>query len=259
MFPANVMHKPTVIPVNGLQEEPYASVVCYPRATPTEIRGRICELKKLQVEVVEFSGKSSAFTLPVLGKGYVGIVVAAQVKGKKYALKMQRVDSDRESLEHEAELLIKANSVDVGPEFLAVSKHFLLMKLVEGDFLESWLRKHIDKEAVRRVLSDILEQCYRLDEIGLDHGELSKAPKHLLVDKSDKPFIVDFETASTQRNSSNVTSVCQFLFQGNSNVSVAVAQILGARDKAALVNALRKYRKDKKRINFEELKSLCLK
>ena len=258
MFPTNAMHKSAVIPIIQLQEEPYASVVCYPRANPTLIRERICELQKLCVEAVEFWGKSSAFTLPVLGKGYVGIVVVAQVKDKKYALKMQRVDSDRESLEREAELLVKANSVDVGPEFLAVSKHFLLMMLVEGDFLEGWLQTHNDKAAVRRILSEILEQCYRLDEIGLDHGELSKAPKHLLVDKSDKPFIVDFETASTQRNASNVTSVCQFLFQGRSNVSVAVSQILGPRDKTALVNALRKYRNDKKRINFEELKRLCL-
>jgi putative serine/threonine protein kinase len=109
------------------------------------------------------------------------------------------------------------------------------------------------------VLTEILEQCWRLDEIGLDHGELSKAPKHLLMDKADKPFIVDFETASTQRNASNVTSICQFLFQSNSNVSKSIAQIIGERNRSDLVAALRNYRKKRSRPDFETLLKQCLK
>ena len=112
---------------------------------------------------MEFSGKSSAFTLPVLGKGYVGVVAIAHVDSAKYALKMQRVDSDREGLEREADLLSKANSVGVGPKLIGVTKHFLLMKLVDGDLLEVWLENHGDPAPVRNVLADILEQCWRLD------------------------------------------------------------------------------------------------
>ncbi|MCL5877106.1 MAG: serine/threonine protein kinase [Candidatus Bathyarchaeota archaeon] len=252
------MPKSTIIPLSQIKEEPYASVVCYPRASPSEIQVRIEEMQKLGVEALEFSGKASAFTLSVLGKGYVGIVVVARVGNERLALKMQRVDSDRESLEREAELLSKANSVGVGPKFRAVTKHFLLMQLVNGDLLEVWLQTHKDKAVVRKILTDILEQCWRLDEISLDHGELSKAPKHLLVDGTDKPFIVDFETASTQRNASNVTSVCQYLFQGNSDVCKAIAQIIGDRNRAELVAALRKYRKERNRRNFEDLLQRCL-
>jgi putative serine/threonine protein kinase len=252
------MPKSVIASVNQLGEEPYASVVCYPRASPDEMQPRIEELKKLGVEALEFSGKSSAFTLSVLGKGYVGIVVAAHVRGRRLALKMQRVDSERESLEREAELLAKANTVGAGPKFIAVTKHFLLMQLIDGDLLEDWLAAHRDQATVRTVLADILEQCWRLDAIGLDHGELSKAPKHLLVDKADKPFIVDFETASTQRNASNVTSVCQFLFQGNSNVCKAVATIIGERNRTELVEELRNYRKNRNRQNFENLLKHCL-
>ena len=252
------MPKSAIIPLSQIREEPYASVVCYPRATLSEIQPRIDELQKLGVEALEFCGKSSAFTLSVLGKGYVGIVVAARVGVERLALKMQRVDSDRASLEREAELLSKANSVCVGPKFFAVTKHFLLMQLVEGDLLEAWLETHRDKAVVRKILTDILEQCWRLDEISLDHGELSKAPKHLLVDGTDKPYIVDFETASTQRNASNVTSVCQFLFQGNSEACQAIIQVLGERNRDAMITALRKYRKERSRQNFESLLDLCL-
>ena len=246
------------VPVQELNVEPYASVVCYPRVTPDEMQSRLQELKELGIESVEFSGKGTAFTLPVLGKGYVGVVVVAHVGSEIYALKMQRVDSDRESLEREAELLAKANSVGVGPKLVGVTKHLLLMELVDGDLLEKWLEPHLNPDLVRKMLSDILEQCWRLDEIGLDHGELSKAPKHILMDKADKPFIVDFETASTNRNASNVTSVCQFLFQGNSNVCKAIAEVLGQRDRDKLVRALKRYKKERGRLNFEAILAVCL-
>jgi putative serine/threonine protein kinase len=252
------MKASVTVPVQELNAEPFASVVCYPRVTPDEIQSRLQELKELGVESVEFSGKGAAFTLPVLGKGYVGIVVVAHVGLAKYALKIQRVDSDRESLERESELLAKANSVGVGPKLVGVTKHLLLMELVDGDFLEKWLENYRTPNSVRKVLSDILEQCWRLDEIGLDHGELSKAPKHILMNKADEPFIVDFETASTNRNASNVTSVCQFLFQGNSNVCKTIAEVLGQKNRDKLIRVLKCYKKERNRINFEAILAVCL-
>lgn len=252
------MKPPATIPLEQLNSEPYASVVCYPRATATEIQKRISDLREHEIEALEFSGKASAFNVPVLGKGYVGIVVVALVRGERLALKMRRVDADRADLKTEAQMLQMANAVEVGPHFVAVSNNFLLSQLIDGDLLGDWLEKHKTAEAVRRVLVDILEQCWRLDQAGLDHGELSKAPKHLLVDKSGKPFIVDFETSSTQRNASNVTSVCQFLFQGNSNVCKAIAEPFGQRDRNRLIVALKLYKKHRNRRNFEDLLEVCL-
>ena len=127
------------------------------------------------------------------------------------------------------------------PSLFAVSKNFLLTQLIDGDLLEVWLETHKDKELIRKVLVDILEQCWRLDEIGLDHGELSKAPKHLLVDKADKPFIVDFETASMTRRVINVTSVCQFLFMGNSQAAKMLAEVIGEEKQAELIAALKEF------------------
>ncbi len=247
-----------IVPIEQLKQEPYASTVCYPRANPTEIQSRIEELQQLGVKALEFSGKTSAANVPVLGKGYVGVVVVAHLCGGNAALKMRRSDADRESLEHEADLLANANSVNVGPHFLAVSKNFLLMQLIEGDLLEDWLELQKDNQLIGKVLADVLEQCWRLDEAGLDHGELSKAPKHLLVDKADKPYIVDFETASLHRRVINVTSVCQFLFMGNSQAAKALTEIFGEKDRAKLIAALKKYKKDRKRKNFESLVGVCL-
>ena len=247
----------SIVTLEDLVKAPYASIVCYPRPSETELQNRITELSYLGIDALEFSGKASAFSVPVLGKGYVGIVVVAYVHGERYALKMRRIDADRIDLKHEAEMLKKANAVGVGPKFVAVSNNFLLSQLVDSDLLADWLETHNDQTLVRKVLVDILEQCWRLDETGLDHGELSKAPKHLLVDKAQKPFIVDFETASVERKVINVTSVCQFLFMGNSPVAKIIAETFGEKNRSEKIKALQNYKKNRVRANFEALLKVC--
>jgi len=194
----------------------------------------------------------------VLGKGYVGVVAAAILDGQRVALKMRRIDADRPDFKHEAQMLQKANATGVGPQFIAASRNFLLSQLIEGDLLEDWLETHQDKRLIRKVLVDILEQCWRLDEAGLDHGELSKAPKHLLLDKTDEPFIVDFETASIMRRVINVTSVCQFLFMGNSRAAKMLGALLGEKQKSELIHVLKNFKRNSNRENFEGLLKFCL-
>ena len=251
--------KPQItVPIEELIEEPYASIVCYPRTNPAEIQKRLDELRQHGVSAIEFTGKTSASNIPVLGKGYVGVVVVAHAKGQRVALKMRRIDTDRPDFTHEAQMLQKANAIGVGPKFIAASKNFLLSQLIDGDLLEDWLETQLDKILIHNVLVDILEQCWRLDEAGLDHGEISKAPKHLLVDYADKPFIVDFETASIIRRVINVTSVCQFLFIGNSKAAKMLSEVFGKKNRIELIAALKYFKKNENRKNFEGLLEMCL-
>jgi len=241
-----------VLALEKLSEEPYASIMCYPKPSKAELKKRLKELQKLGVKAIEFSGEKRAFNVSVLGKGCVGIVTIAHIDGEKAALKIRRVDADRSRMQQEAEMLKKANSVRVGPRLLGVSKNFLLMQFVEGDLLPKWLEKRRKKAEIRRVLREVLEQCWRLDEAGLDHGELSHAPKHIIINREGKPFIVDFETASVNRKTSNVTSICQFLFISGV-VAKMVAEKLGEKDKEAIIAALRLYKADRSRENFERI------
>ncbi len=252
------MKQPKIVALENLDEEPYASIVCYPRTNPTEIYQRLEEMQQHGVTSIEFVGKTNASNIPVLGKGYVGVVVVASVKGQKVALKMRRIDADRLDFTHEAEMLQKANTIGVGPKFIAVSNNFLLSQLIDGDLLEEWLQTPREKALIHKVLVDILEQCWSLDQAGLDHGELSKAPKHLLVDKMDKPFIVDFETASIVRKVINVTSVCQFLFMGNSRAAKMLNEVFGKKNRLSLISGLKEFKKNANRKNFEDLLDMCL-
>lgn len=247
------------VSIGNLVEEPYSAVLCYPKSSREELEQRIRELSEHGVNALEFAGNTATFNVPVLGKGCVGIVVIAHLNnGQKAALKIRRVDADRDSLHHEAQMLAKANAVGVGPRLMGVSKNFLLMQYIEGKKLLDWLSMHKEKKAFHMVLTDILEQCWRLDSIGLDHGELSNAPKHLIVDMHAKPWIVDFETASLNRKPANVTSVCQFLFTSNSTVARAVAEVYGERNREKIIEALRRYKKERTLENFKRIVQFCL-
>ena len=254
------MKQPIIVSIDQLTEQPYASVLCFPNPTEDELRSRIRELHSLGVSALEFSGSASVFgvAVPVLGKGFVGIVAIAHLEGERVAVKIRRTDADRADLLHEAAMIAKANQVGVAPELVASSKNFLLMQLIDGDLLPNWLKTHKEKTAIKRILREVLEQCYRLDEAGLDHGELSKAPKHLLVDKSDRVFIVDFETSSIERRVSNVTAVCQYLFAGNSSASKILAEVFGQKDRLCLIDVMRAYKKDRTCENFKRLLHFCL-
>ena len=216
---------------------------------------RLKELEKLGVQSLEFAGEKSIFDVPVLGKGCVGVVVVAYTNLGRAALKIRRVDADRKGMFHEGEMLQRANAIDVGPKLLEISENFLLMELVEGTHFPEWIESVEGREIhlrIRMVLEDVLEQCYRLDESGLDHGELSKAPKHIIVDADDLPYLIDFESASINRRVSNVTSVCQYLFLG-SQIADKVKDKLGKVNEKELINVLRNYKRERTRENFEKI------
>jgi putative serine/threonine protein kinase len=247
--------KMPILTLDKLTEEPYTTIICYPKANKTELKKRLNELRKLGITALEFTGQKQILNTQVLGKGCVGIVTIAHRKNEKTALKIRRTDADRESMLREAKLLKKANKADVGPKLMDASKNFLIMQFIEGELLPKWFEKRVNKTRAKKVLRDILEQCWRLDKTHLDHGELSHAPKHIIIDKEDKPVIVDFETASVNRRPSNVTSICQFLF-----ISKAVpkpADKLDPTDKRNLVNALKRYKNDMNHENFAKVLESC--
>jgi len=89
----------------------------------------------------------------------------------------------------------------------------------------------------------------------LDHGELSHAPKHIIIDRKDKAFIVDVETSSAKIKPSNVTSISQFLVM--SEISPTIKRELGIKDTENIVDSLRLYKHDMRRENFLQVLKSC--
>jgi len=95
------------------------------------------------------------------------------------------------------------------------------------------------------------ECSYNLDKIGLDHGELSNISKHVIISKS-KATVIDFESASTKRKVSNVTSAAQGIFIG-SGISKSIKKIYKIPPKEKMVDALREYKHNPTRENFDKI------
>ena len=229
---------------NPVKSSDIAAVLCYPRPETREFVARIQELASIRVDAIELSGTHQIGHARVLGKGCVGIVVKALMQGKAVALKIRRIDADRRDMNHEADMLRLANTVGVGPRLFAQSENFLVMELINGLPLSRWialLPRTGCKRRVRRVVAELLDDCYSLDRISLDHGELSEAPKNVLVEENDIPRIVDFESASDNRRCSNVTSIAQYLLIGGGPAK-RLRAVLGWRRKASLIRALREYK-----------------
>jgi len=152
------------------------------------------ELCAAGVTSLRFSGSTLIDGVPVLGKGCVGIVTLAELDGITVALKIRRDDADRPSMTNEGRLLRLANSVNVGPHLITATRNFLAMEVFNGLPLFKWAetRPASNMRGVKEVLETLLYSCFRLDAVGLDHGELSHAPKNVLVSPRGEGCIVDF-------------------------------------------------------------------
>jgi len=248
-----------LVRLDGLREGRYGKIICYPKYTSDELDKRLEEMRSLRITAIEFAGESKIFDLPIQGKGCVSIVVQAYTDSCKVALKIRRTDADRSGMTHEATMLQLANSVNVGPKLLDLTRNFLVMEFVDGLLPRRWIQNLDQNRAadrIRSVLRDLMEQCWRLDELGLDHGELSRASKHAMINAEDRPYILDFETASLNRRVSNVTSICQYLFL-RSELAETVRKNLSKVKDEDLIDSLRIYKRDRSRQRFEEILELC--
>jgi len=157
-------------------------------------------------------------------------------------------------MKNEAVLLKLVNSINVGPKMFDVSKNFLIMEYLEGEKFSDWIDSLKGSGSVKKLKStikNILEDCYRLDQIGFDHGEISNISKHIIVGKN-KATLIDFESSSTQRKPSNVTSITQAFFIG-SGIAKKAQKISNNASKEDIIAALKIYKQEKTRENFEKL------
>ena len=242
------------ISIKKFADEPYSKILGYPKATSRQITSRIKELEKLKIKSISLIGPTTLGKLAILGKGYVGVVVLAKKGNKQVALKIRRTDSPRKDMKNESVLLKLVNTIDVGPKIFDNSKNFLVMEYLEGEKISNWVNslKGIGStKKFKSTVKKILEDCNRLDRLGFDHGELSNISKHVIVGKM-KSTLIDFESSSTKRTPSNVTSITQAFFIG-SGIAKKAQKIYKNPSKEKIIEALKRYKKDKTNENFENL------
>lgn len=214
-------------------------IVGYPNPSLVDVDSRFDQLRSLGVEYIVLEGGSSIGGLRILGKGYRSVVVLVEAGGRLAAAKIRRADSTRDSLLYEARMLRLANTVSVGPVLYGFTEDIILMEYIHGSSILEWVSQEDDISRIRGTIRILLEQAYRLDRIGLDHGELSRAERHILVRSSGEPVIIDFESASVDRKPRNLTSIVQYIVF---RIPYATSRRIVEADRDKLIDDLRRYK-----------------
>ena len=252
-------------------------LITYPHYSECEYKARITEMESLGVtSIILGEGNSIVNNTRIAGKGCVGIVVKAKLGRKKVcALKIRRTDADRKTMDNEAYFHRMANSEGVGPRLEEHTKNLIAMEFVAGKSIIDWIAgdeddddnnnnnnndnndKKSEKSNLYTIATAILEQCFRLDLAGLDHGELSRLARHVIV--SERPYIIDFESASTTRKTCNVTAAAQSIFLYGL-LADRVREIRGSDvDREKAIRALKTYKHSHTRANFNAVLDALMK
>lgn len=220
------------------------------------------DLYKIGVKDAILEGPTKVCELNILGKGHSGIVLKVNAFSKKtMALKIRRVDSRRMDSLTEVFNHKLANLVGIGPQIIDNTNDLILMELITGKGIYEWLQDPttfhlLTSTNIINIVNQILEQCYRLDVLHLDHGELTRIDNHVMVSENNHISIIDFESASTKRKPCNVTSATQALLLSGGSISRKICKFINLKDPDLLLNCLKKYKKIKNRQNFENVISL---
>lgn len=239
-----------------------SKLISYPKLDIYEYHKRLIDLYKIGVEDAILEGPTKLCELNILGKGHSGIVLKVTACSKKtMALKIRRVDSRRKDSLTEVYNQKFANLEGIGPQIIDNTNDLILMELITGKGIYDWLQDPttfhlVTSTNIINIVTEILEQCYRLDVLHLDHGELTRIDNHVMVSENNQISIIDFESASTKRKPCNVTSASQALLLSGASISKKICKFIEIKDPEFLLNCLKKYKKRKNRQNFEDILSL---
>ncbi len=239
-----------------------SKLISYPKLDLYEYHKRISDLYRIGVKDAILEGPTRLCELNILGKGHSGIVL--KVNGyseKNMALKIRRLDSRRKDSLNEVNNQKLANVIEIGPQIIDNTDDLILMELITGKGISDWLDDpsnfNLDNsKKIINIVNEILEQCYRLDVLNLDHGELTRIDKHVMVSEYNQISIIDFESSSTKRKPSNVTSASQALLLSGGLISKKICKFIKIKDHEYLLNGLKNYKKRKTRQNFEAILAL---
>ena len=168
-----------------------------------------------------------------------------------YVRHAHEADANRESMAEEFRMTRLANRVRVGAPVYGHTRDVMSMRYIRGVELEDYVKETTGRGSARRVREmahALLNQCRKLDLIGLDHGELSNLRKHVIIE-GETPYIIDFESASQNRTMKNVTTAAQYLFVG-SRLSPRIKRVLSIKSSDKILEALRRYKTEMSDENY---------
>ncbi|MCQ5340421.1 MAG: hypothetical protein NO483_01695 [Candidatus Methanomethylicia archaeon] len=242
-----------MVEVIKIEDERLKVILSYPIFKEEFYNEVLRELREMGINELISRGRVNIGKINVIGKGCTSIVVQGLRNNNIIALKILRVDSNRESVLREGRILSIVNREGIGPKLIDYKNKVIAMEYIEGEYISNWLEREQDNLKMRMIIKDLLEQCYKLDLLGIFHKELSNPKTHIIIRNEEKPVIIDFETISLESKNSNLSSIIGYLFFSNSKILEKIIKW----DSIKLRELVREYKKTRSNYN-EILRSLGL-
>ena len=156
-----------------------------------------------------------------LARGHKGVVYVAEGATGRVAIKICRGGGARQ----EERWLRRCNDLGIGASLvrLGAEDECVVMEYVEGPSIGEALDGAVPPGVLFKALRDLLGQCARLDERGIDKREMNRCQKHVIVSREGKSTLLDFERCQESAKPCNVTGLAQYLTQ-----AWAVGKLRGA-------------------------------
>ena len=129
--------------------------------------------------------------------------------GIKYAVKKAKDETKKWAIQKEIAILKFLKwKIDFIPQIEDFWDNFFEYKFIEWQTLDKV--KNPDKE----IYKQLIEHAYKLDKLKVEHWELSKPTKNIIITPENKVFIIDFERWNLMNNSwKNLKWLTQFLLR----------------------------------------------
>ena len=159
-----------------------------------------------------------------LARGHKGVVYVANYtcagRTGRVAIKICRGGGARQ----EERWLRRCNDLGIGASLVSYEwDECVAMEYVEGPSIGEALDGAVPPSVLFKALRDLLGQCARLDERGIDKREMNRCQKHVIVSREGRSTLLDFERCQESAKPSNVTGLAQYLTQ-----AWAVGKLRGA-------------------------------
>ncbi|MCX8208382.1 MAG: hypothetical protein RMH84_03600 [Sulfolobales archaeon] len=206
--------------------------LCYPSYNRECVERRVLELE----------GAGVAEVAGLVGRGHSSVVLEVVLaSGERAALKVLRTDSKRADLLTECEIARRA--YPISPRVLKCGRHYILMELVRGVPVAEALR---EPERRLPLVLKTLSAGRGLDVLKVDHRELGRAHKHVILAHGGKIKIVDYESATTSEYPRNLCRLTSWIYNTLPNL----------KPQSEVLELLREYKKageDLRREVFREI------
>ena len=145
----------------------------------------------------------------LFAKGKRGLIFVFQKNRKKYAIKIKNPDSKAvEKIRNEAFFLKKLNKYKIGPKFVEESSDYVCYEFIEGTILKEYLKENKD---LNKIFKEILKQCEILDKLNINKEEMHNPLKNIIINKKNKPILIDFERCHFTSRPKNANQFKEFL------------------------------------------------